>query len=110
MLTDEQRDTLLNSRPERTVTKEQIEGLIVNQEIIRPAYESTMTICVLTLANGFAVTGISACAHGKNFDAALGEKIAYDNAFRQVWQLEGYLLREVLHNEELASVKAQAVS
>jgi hypothetical protein len=103
MLTNEQRDALLNSRPERTVTKEQIEGLIEHTEFWNPEAESTLTVCVLKLKNGFTVVGKSACAHPKNFDAELGKKIAWDDAFRQVWQLEGYLLREVLWQEQQAS-------
>ena len=27
----------------------------------------------------------------------IGRKISYDNAFRQIWSHEGYLLKEVLH-------------
>jgi len=54
---------------------------------------TTTTVCCLTLWNGFTVIGESACASPENFDKALGEKIAYDNARGKVWQLEGYALR-----------------
>lgn len=98
MLTNEQRDSLLESRPERTVTKEQIEGRIAKTEFSIHA-DSTLTICVLTMQNGFTVVGKSACAHPANFNKELGEKIAYDDAFKQIWALEGYLLREALSME-----------
>ena len=98
MLTNEQRDSLLNSRPQRTVTKESIEARIFNTEFSVHA-GSTLTICVLTMENGFTVVGKSACAHPENFNKELGEKIAYDDAFKQVWGFEGYLLREALHME-----------
>lgn len=98
MITDEQRDELLNSRPERTVTKESIEARIKDTEFSLHA-GSTLTICRLTMKNGFTVVGKSACAHPENFNKELGEKIAYDDAFKQIWALEGYLLREALHNE-----------
>lgn len=56
--------------------------------------DTTLTICVLTLANGFKVTGESACVDPANFNVELGERIAYDNAFEKLWSLEGYLLAE----------------
>lgn len=60
---------------------------------------TTLTICCLTLANGFTVTGESACASPENFDAELGRKIARDNAKQKIWALEGYALRERLSGE-----------
>jgi hypothetical protein len=57
---------------------------------------TTLTICVLTLRNGFLVTGESAAASPKNFDAAIGQRIARENARNKIWALEGYLLREKL--------------
>ena len=58
--------------------------------------KSCVTICCLTLVNGFTVTGESACASPENFDAEIGEKIAFDNAKDKIWMLEGYLLKEKL--------------
>ena len=55
-----------------------------------------LTICVLTLKNGFTVTGESACASPINYDKELGEKISFDNARDKIWVLEGYLLKEIL--------------
>lgn len=57
---------------------------------------STLTVCCLTLRNGFTVLGESACASPANFDAELGRKIARDNAKSKIWQLEGYALRNRL--------------
>jgi hypothetical protein len=55
-----------------------------------------LTICVLTLKNGFTIVGKSACASPENYDAELGGKIARDDARKQIWALEGYLLRSKL--------------
>ena len=55
-----------------------------------------LTICVLTLKNGFTIVGKSACASPENYDAALGHKIAREDARKQIWALEGYLLRSKL--------------
>lgn len=59
----------------------------------------TLTFCILTLENGFTVTGESACASPENFDPEIGKKIAYDNAREKIWLLEGYLLKEKLNHQ-----------
>lgn len=62
---------------------------------------TTLTVCCLTLENGFQVTGESACASPENFDEQVGRDIAKQNAVEKIWQLEGYLLKqhlfEVMH-------------
>lgn len=60
---------------------------------------TTLTVCALTLQNGFIVTGESAAASPANFDVDLGRKIARDNARNKIWAFEGYLLRQKLHEE-----------
>lgn len=60
---------------------------------------SLLTFCVLTLQNGFTVTGESACASPENFDSEIGRKIARDNAVNKVWMLEGYLLKQKLSEQ-----------
>ncbi len=55
-----------------------------------------LTFCVLTLRNGFTVTGESACASPANFNAEIGRKIARENAVSKVWPLLGYALKERL--------------
>lgn len=57
---------------------------------------TTVTVCCLTLRNGFNVVGSSACVHPANFDRELGERIARDKAVNHVWELLGFKLREVL--------------
>lgn len=60
---------------------------------------TSLTVCALTLRNGFQVVGQSASASLENFDAELGRKIARDNARGKIWQLEGYLLRQRLTDQ-----------
>ncbi|EAP6673928.1 hypothetical protein PC032_004832 [Salmonella enterica] len=64
------------------------------------AHKSTdlLTFCVLVLRNDFTVTGESACASPENFDPEIGRKIARDNAVNKIWMLEGYLLKQRLHD------------
>lgn len=79
------------------VTPDQLENVIVKEQY--HVFEgTTFTSCLLTLANGFNVHGESACASPENFDAELGRKYARENAKNKIWQLEGYLLKDKLHN------------
>lgn len=60
-------------------------------------FEKTcLTVCCLTLQNGFTVTGESACASPENFNEEIGRKIAKENARNKIWALEGYLLKQRL--------------
>lgn len=65
---------------------------------------SCLTVCCLTLLNGFTVTGESACASPANFNAELGQKIAREKARDKIWALEGYLLKERLYIQPAAKV------
>ena len=69
---------------------------IKNQEV---QSLSLLTFCVLVLENGFTVTGESACASPENFNEEIGRKIAYENAIDKVRLLEGYLLKQTLHEQ-----------
>lgn len=59
-----------------------------------------LTFCVLVLKNGFTVTGESACADPKIFNAVTGRNVARQNAVSKIWQLEGYLLKQRLSELE----------
>lgn len=61
---------------------------------------TTVTVCCLTLMNGFNVIGYSASASKDNFDESIGREIAYTNAREHIWQLEGYLLKDRLYKME----------
>jgi len=70
----------------------------MQQKITRIQYfqvpDTTLTLCILFMVNGFTVRGESACVDPKHFDKEKGEKLAYEDAFRKLWPLEGYLLAE----------------
>lgn len=46
--------------------------------------------CVLTLLNGYTVTGESSCIDPTVFNQAIGEKFAYEVAFDKLWGIFGY--------------------
>jgi hypothetical protein len=95
-------DAELKSRQEArvypTVTKELIEGKIRDVSFLRNEHH---TICIITMDNGFTFIGHSAPADVRNFDIAMGERYSYDQAFKQIWTHEGYLLRQRLFDQEL---------
>lgn len=72
----------------------------IDAQIVEEAFYvfpgTTLTVCALTLKNGFHVTGESAAASPANFDQEIGRKISRDNARSKIWALEGYLLRSKL--------------
>ena len=60
---------------------------------------TVMTICCLTLQNGYNVVGTSAPASSDNFNEEIGRKLAFDDARRKIWALEGYLLKSKLKEQ-----------
>ncbi len=77
---------------------------LIDAQIISAAYYvfpgTTLTVCCLTLRNGYTVTGKSAAASPSNFDEEIGRKIAHENARNEIWALEGYRLKEALFLQE----------
>lgn len=55
---------------------------------------TTVTVCCLTLRNGFSALGESAAVSMGNFDEQIGREVAHANAREKIWRLEGYLLKE----------------
>lgn len=101
MIDDKTLERRLDDQTAPRVTRELLEGRIVGRSFV---HHGLLTICILDLVNGFMVTGESACASADNYDAEIGEQIAFDNAFAKMWALEGYVLKTRLHE----AGKAQA--
>lgn len=55
-----------------------------------------LSICILVMKNGFTVIGKSAPASPDNYVMEVGTQFAYEEAFRQIWPLMGYALRDRL--------------
>lgn len=72
----------------------------IDAQIVDESYyvfpNTTLTVCALTLRNGFHVIGESAAASPSNFDESIGRRIARDNARNKIWAFEGYALRNKL--------------
>jgi hypothetical protein len=63
--------------------------------------DTCLTVCCITLKNGYNVIGKSGCIDPEAFDEQIGRQIARENAVQEIWQLEGYLLKECIYQEAL---------
>ena len=86
----------LDALPHPHLTSEAVEKKI--KHVLYQNY-GVMTLCFITMQNGYIVVGKSAPASLDNFNREIGEHFAYKDAFRQIWPLEGYLLRERLSKQ-----------
>lgn len=77
------------------ITKDRILSLIKSEEYYVFPWKC-LTVCCLTLENGFQIPGESCCASPENYNKELGEKLAKDDATHKVYQLEAYLLKQRL--------------
>lgn len=79
-----------------SVTEERLKSIITNEQYWN---NGKTTVCILTLKNGFEITGTSAVVDKNNFNEAIGKQIAYQKAFDQLWLVEGYYLQCKLFGE-----------
>lgn len=86
----------LVQKTEYRVSLDSIVNKIVHEDYEHPTRHPHMTLCIVTTDNGYIVIGKSVPADPENFDEALGKKFAKEDAIRQLWPLEAYLLRERL--------------
>ena len=84
---------------EKNLNAPRLTPQLIDSKIVDKSFHKltdVLTVCVLTLQNGYIVTGESACASPENYNKEIGEKIAFDNARDKIWALEGYLLKQKL--------------
>lgn len=108
-MTDAELEQALETRPSPTrVTEAKIKDRIERVDYHRIG--ETVTVCNITVDNGYSVRGESACVDPANYDQAIGEKIAFDNAFRKLWPLFGFLLAEDVYREGLRAAQEQSAA
>lgn len=98
-LTLDEAQAVVETKTAPRVTVEHIERKIdtVDYFEMKKGDASSGVLCLITMQNGWTSTGFSAPASPENFDFEVGKRYAYENAFKPLWHLEGYLLREELH-------------
>jgi len=82
--------SVVTDLPEK-LTAESVEAVIRLEEYFK---SELLTICVLTLKNGFKVTGTSACASPSIYSEVKGREYARIEAVKEIWPIEGYLLKQ----------------
>lgn len=81
--------------PRSKVTPADLDAEVARGKTVFTRIEgTTITHCAIVLANGFSVTGESACVDPANFDQKMGEEIAFKNAREKLWPLLGFRLAD----------------
>lgn len=88
------------------LTPQYLESLIVKEQY-HLFDETNVTVCCLTLQNGFSVVGESACLPTTDFKEDVGREVARENAFDQLWKLEGYLATQMHAMSQDPEIMAQ---
>lgn len=91
------------------VTEKHLHSIIAREQY-HQFPDTTLTVCVLELVNGFTVLGQSACVDPAEFDAGFGRTVAAEDAFDKLWQLEGYLLQQRRYEQPLVDLLGEALS
>lgn len=78
------------------ITKAGIEEKIASVTFARA---SISTLCMIEMKNGFKFFGNSTPVAEENFNEQIGKRNAFDDAFRQIWSHEGYLLKQRLADQ-----------
>jgi hypothetical protein len=83
------------------LTEDDIRARVIDAEFFH-VDGTTTTLCLLKTISDFVVTGTSACIDPAEFDAAVGRELAYKDALRQLWSLEGYRVSCAAHDAKIA--------
>lgn len=107
-MNEQELQAAIDATPEVKVTKEYMESRILEIAYFTgnasaktstyiPALPPTVTMCSLTLDNGYSVRGEAACVHIDNYREDIGRDLAYKQAFAKLWPLFGFMLAEQLY-------------
>lgn len=81
------------------VTIEHINTLLGSAETQEHVFWDKELVVSYKLPSGFTITGRGACVDPKNFDIEIGRKVAREQAEHKLWELEGYMLQNILHRD-----------
>lgn len=73
------------------VTLEDIKNRVDTIEYLHPETCPRMTLAIVTMDNGFVISGVSVAADMAHFDEGIGKEMAYDDAIKKMWPMESYL-------------------
>jgi len=85
----------LSGLPANKVTEEMVDKEIEKAEcLVFP--ETTVTICCITLKNGWHVIGSSDCVDPEEYNETAGQSYAIQDARDKIWQFLGFRLKDTL--------------
>jgi hypothetical protein len=94
-------------KPIEVLTEELLNDLILTEQYHHfPG--TTMTVCCLTLQNGYHLMGDSSCVIEDEFSLVGSSSRARNKAVEKLWALEGYLMRQAIHEEEVDEKQRRA--
>jgi len=82
------------------LTLEDINSLILWEDF-HTFDETCMTVCCITLKNGYTVTGTSSCINPENFNVEVAKDVSFSKARAKIFELEGYLTKECMYQDAL---------
>lgn len=82
-----------------TVVLSDLEKLIDNSVVQEFVFHGKQMVTSYKLSSGFCITGTASVVDPKNFNLTLGRKYCREDAIRKLWELEGYLLQNLLAQE-----------
>lgn len=85
------------------VKEERIDAMLNAAERQQAFFFGKQLIIAFRLTNGFIVNGVSVCVDPANFDMEKGVQLAEEDAKRQLWAYEGYLLQQTMHEAQQAA-------
>jgi hypothetical protein len=78
------------------ITQEHINHLLDSAETEEHTFHGKQHVVSYKFTNGFAIIGVGSCVDPANFDIELGRKYAREQVENKLWELEGYLLQNLL--------------
>lgn len=84
----------MNKEDTTVITELELLEKVINTRFY---HHETLTVCVVTVENGFHVVGKSACVDPSFYDKNKGQMLAFDDCIQQLWALEGYVLKETIY-------------
>ena len=72
-------------------TIEYLNSLVDEAEYV---HQGLLTICTITLKNGYKLAGTSICVDEQSYDPLIGDNCALANALDKLWEMESYLLKQ----------------
>ena len=77
-----------------------IEYLTELVDDVEYVHQGLLTICTITLKNGYKLAGTSVCVDNQNYDPLIGNNCAFANALDKLWELESYLLKQKIYESQ----------